>query len=118
MENLELKEAGLRVVKLIDTIEDALEDKKIQMDEWFGIGNAGISTMFIFQNIEAIKDQIMGLTLEGKTDLVNHWKENLEVGIDDEAIYFYVLDCLDTIIEFKIKVTELIVEGKELFGKK
>lgn len=111
------QEAGLRVIKLFDTVGDALEDKKIQMDEWFQIGNAGISTIYVFQNAADIKNQLFDIDLEEKEAMVAYWRENANVGGDDEEVFNYALDCLDELVEIKIKTTALVERGKELFAK-
>lgn len=117
MENEKLKEAGLRVIHLFDTVEDALEDKKIDMGEWFQIGNAGISTAYIFQNAAEIKNSLLLLTGEGKDELILYWKENANVGVDDDEIYQYVIDCVSFIYDTFEGGKELVERGKELFSK-
>lgn len=113
-----LKEAGLRAIKLLDTVEDSLENRKIEMDEWWRIGTAGVSVTYIFKNGAALKQEVMDLDAEEKAELIAYWKDNMNVGVDDEAIYKYVLDCIAYLYDVYIRGKLLVKRGKELFGNK
>lgn len=113
-----LKEAGLRAIKLLDTVEDSLENRKIEMDEWWRIGTAGVSVTYIFKNGAALKQEVMDLDAEEKAELIAYWKDNMNVGVDDEAIYEYVLNCIAYLYDVYIRGKLLVKRGKELFGNK
>lgn len=113
-----LKEAGLRAIRFFDTLEDSLEDKKIQMDEWWQIGTAGVATTYILKNGAELKKQALDLSVEEKDECIAYWKANAQVGIDDEELYAYVLDCLAFLYDSYIEGKALVERGKALFGGK
>lgn len=109
-----LKTAGVKVINLIDTFQDALEDKKIDMGEWFEIGNAGVNTVYVFNNAGEIWAALEDLTKEQAAEVTLYWKENTNVGVDDEVIYEFVLDGLELIHTTYIDYKDMFERFKTL----
>jgi hypothetical protein len=81
IENLKSTLGG--VIKVVKTVDGALEDKKVSIIEGARIAVAGIQFWMAVKKIAEIKAELIDLTPEEKTELYDYFVDEFDLRNDD-----------------------------------
>ena len=84
MENL--KNAILKVVKVVEKTDDAFEDGQFTVIEGIGIGVNLVPFIGVFQSWKEIKAEYIALTDESRIELISWFTENFDIRNDNVEV--------------------------------
>ena len=91
-----IKDALGTVIKVGTTVEDALEDKKINFFEAISIAKNSIGLWGVVKDFSNIKEEFLDLDDDEKDELIEFFAEELD--LENDAVEIIIEKCFDFII--------------------
>ena len=91
-----IKDALKTVIKVGTTVEDALEDKKVNFFEAIAIAKNSIGLWGVVKDFPNIKAEFLDLDGDEKQELIEYFADELD--LDNDAVEVIIEKCFDFII--------------------
>lgn len=115
MENYGIENLKLAAVKLLnfyDGIHDRLKDGNFNLADIIATAADVPQLIFIFNNVESIKQEVIDLDSDETIALCDYIRENTDFGIEDEKLLNIIVAAIDLLGSTYAKFVALMAEIK------